>query len=79
MARLGAARDRIEDRPLFYHERVRAGYLAAANIQAGISGPAGESSSVYPAPIVLIDATADSETVFKRIQQAVLEVVQKRG
>jgi dTMP kinase len=79
MARLGAARDRIEDRPLFYHERVRAGYLAAANIQAGISGPAGESASVYPAPIVLIDATADSETVFKRIQQAVLEVVQKRG
>ena len=30
MARVGPARDRIEDRPLFYHERVRAGYLAAA-------------------------------------------------
>ena len=30
LARVGAARDRIEDRPLFYRERVRAGYLAAA-------------------------------------------------
>ena len=79
MARLGAARDRIEDRPLFYHERVRAGYLAAAHVGAGISGGAAESSSVYPAPIVLIDASADSDTVFKRIQQAVLEAVQKRG
>ena len=29
-ARVGPPRDRIEDRPLFYHERVRAGYLAAA-------------------------------------------------
>jgi dTMP kinase len=29
-ARVGPARDRIEDRPLFYRERVRAGYLAAA-------------------------------------------------
>jgi dTMP kinase len=79
MARLGGARDRIEDRPLFYHERVRAGYLAAANVQAGISGDAGENSSVYPAPIVLIDASADSDTVFNRIQHAVLEVVKERG
>jgi dTMP kinase len=79
MARLGGARDRIEDRPLFYHERVRAGYLAAANVGAGISGDAGENSSVYPAPIVLIDASADSDTVFNRIQHAVLEVVSQRG
>ncbi len=79
MERLGGARDRIEDRPLFYHERVRAGYLAAANVQAGISGDAGENSSVYPAPIVLIDASADSDTVFNRIQHAVLEVVSQRG
>ncbi len=28
--RIGPGRDRIEDRPLFYRERVRAGYLAAA-------------------------------------------------
>ena len=34
MARMGGARDRIEDRPLFYHERVRAGYLAAAKGQS---------------------------------------------
>ena len=29
--RLSRPRDRIENRPLFYHERVRAGYLAAAH------------------------------------------------
>ena len=79
MARIGAARDRIEDRPLFYHERVRAGYLAAAQARSGASGAAGRGSSVYPAPIVLIDASADSDTVFKRIQHAVEQALSSRG
>jgi dTMP kinase len=79
MARIGAPRDRIEDRPLFYHERVRAGYLAAAEAegQPGDQGPAG--SPVYPAPIVVIQATGDSDTVFKRIQQAVAQALSSRG
>jgi dTMP kinase len=71
LARLGSARDRIEDRPLFYRERVRAGFLAAARTGSETSGQNGESSSVYPAPIVLIDASTDPDTVFKRIQQEV--------
>jgi dTMP kinase len=70
--RLGAARDRIEDRPLFYHERVRAGYLAAAKGESEASTEQSESAaSFYPAPIVLIDASVDSETVFKRVQRVV--------
>jgi len=66
-ARVGPARDRIEERPLFYHERVRAGYLGAAQHQpdADPQDPAG--STCYPAPIVLIDASVDSESVFERI------------
>jgi dTMP kinase len=72
MARMGGARDRIEDRPLFYHERVRAGYLAAAKGQSETSAEPSESgASFYPAPIALIDASVDSETVFKRVQRVV--------
>jgi dTMP kinase len=79
LARLGADRDRIEERPLFYHERVRAGFLAAARGQSGTSGDGADSPSVYPAPIVLIDASADPDTVFKRIQQAVEQALSRRG
>ena len=79
LARLGTARDRIEDRPLFYHERVRAGYLAAAQDQAGGPGDATTVYPVYPVPIVLIDASADSDTVFKRIQHAVERALSQRG
>lgn len=52
-ARIGPARDRIEDRPDDYRQRVREGYLAAA--------------SSWPAPILVIDATADPDLVFTRI------------
>jgi dTMP kinase len=54
-ARVGAARDRIEDRPDDYQRRVRAGFLRAV----------GDPS--YPAPIVVIDAGVDPDTVFTRI------------
>jgi dTMP kinase len=77
MARIGAPRDRIEDRPLFYHERVRAGYLAVAQSQAGQAGEGGAGASVYPAPIVLVDASADPDTVFLRIQRAVEEALSR--
>jgi dTMP kinase len=77
MARIGTPRDRIEDRPLFYHERVRAGYLAAARSREEQSGEGGVSSSVYTAPIVVVDASADSDTVFERIQRAVLAALSR--
>jgi dTMP kinase len=80
MARIGAPRDRIEDRPLFYHERVRAGYLSAAGAQAGQPGDAlAGGSPVYPAPIVLVEASGDSDTVYKRIQYAVAQALSSRG
>ena len=63
--RVGAARDRIEDRPETYHDRVRAGFLQAA--RDGRDG----SCPYYPAPIVVIDASADPETVSDRIRSEV--------
>jgi dTMP kinase len=84
-ARIGAPRDRLEDRPLFYHERVRAGFLAAARAAAAEGGAAQNGSEdagpvragcpFYPAPVVLIDAAADAETVFTRIQREVERVL----
>jgi dTMP kinase len=60
--RVGGARDRIEDRPAEYHARVREGFLRAA----------GESPCpFYPAPIVVIDASAAPEVVAGRIQSEV--------
>jgi dTMP kinase len=70
-ARVGAARDRIEERPATYHDRVRHGYLDAACGGPGRTDP----SSFYPAPVVLIDASADSDTVFQRIQSEVGRVL----
>jgi dTMP kinase len=70
-ARVGPARDRIEERPLFYHERVRAGYLGVAQAQRDVDPNRPAGSTCYPAPIALIDASLESETVFARIQAAV--------
>jgi dTMP kinase len=79
-ARVGSARDRIEDRPLFYRERVRAGYLAAARGESdpGATVEEPRSCPYYPAPIVLIDASNDPDTVFKEIQREVLRVLANR-
>ncbi len=69
--RVGAARDRIEDRPASYQERVREGYLEAAT-----AGPAsGGLSSLYPAPIVLVDASAPPDAVFEAIKNEVERVL----
>lgn len=65
-SRAGGARDRIEDRPDLYHERVRQGFLAAYE-QAGNPG----GCLYYPAPIALVDSTAEPQTVFNRIQSEV--------
>jgi dTMP kinase len=69
--RVGPARDRIEDRPAPYHERVRQGYRDAARDGNGPEAP----PSFYPAPIALIDASADPETVFERVQNEVERVL----
>src|SRR4051812_40519467 len=59
--RVGAARDRIEDRPAAYHAKVREGFLQAAAAPGG----------TYPAPIVVVDATAEPAVVAARIQSEV--------
>jgi dTMP kinase len=64
-ARIGPARDRIEDRPDDYHARVRDGFLRAARAAQDSGCP------YYPAPIVVIDAMADPDTVFERIRSEV--------
>jgi dTMP kinase len=65
--RVGPARDRIEDRPADYHERVRHGYREVAG--------GGGLASLYPAPIVLIDATAGPDAVSGSIQSEVERVL----
>lgn len=67
--RVGSARDRIEDRPSDYQERVRAGYLEATK------PPRRGKSRLYPAPISLVDATADPDTVFALIRREVMRVL----
>jgi dTMP kinase len=62
--RVGPARDRIEDRPADYQERVREGYLRAAR-----------GSPLYPAPVALVDTTSDPDTVFKLISREVMLVL----
>jgi len=74
-ARVGAARDRIEDRPLFYRERVRAGYLAAAGGEARDGAQAPGGCPYYPAPIVLIDSSPDPDAVFERVKSEVERVL----
>jgi dTMP kinase len=75
LARIGPARDRIEDRPAEYQRQVRAGFLAAA---ADHEGPAG-LCRYYPAPLVLIDAQNDSQVVFEVIQSEVERVLALRS
>jgi dTMP kinase len=63
--RVGPARDRMEDRPASYHAEVREGFLRAAH--EGRDRPC----PYYPAPIVVVDASADPEVVAGRIQSEV--------
>ena len=48
-ARVGAARDRMEDRPDAFREKVRAGFLRLAEM--------------YPSPIIVVDGAADADAV----------------
>jgi dTMP kinase len=70
-ARVGAARDRIEDRPAEYQRQVRAGFIDAARAH---DGP-GCLCPYYPAPLVLIDALGDPDAVFLKIKSEVQRVL----
>lgn len=72
--RSGGARDRIEDRPELYHDRVRDGFLEALSAQQTPGG-----CSYYPAPMVLIDASAEPQMVFNRIQREVTSALGLRS
>jgi len=56
-SRVVAARDRMEDRPDEFRERVRAGFLEAA--------------TSYPAPVVVVDGSADQDAVAARLRSEV--------
>jgi dTMP kinase len=73
LARTGGRRDRIEDRPEAYQAKVRDGFLSAF-ASAAQSGPDGRCP-YYPAPLVVIDASGDSEWVFGQIQREVARVL----
>ncbi len=64
-ARVGAARDRIEDRPESYHAAVRAGFAHAAELAKR------GACSYYPAPLVVVDASAGPDAVAERIRSEV--------
>jgi len=64
-ARVGGSRDRIEDRPPAYHARVREGFLrASAEAAAG-------ACAYYPAPLAVIDASADPAAVAELLRSEV--------
>ena len=65
LARVRRARDRIEQRPIEYHERVRQNYLAQA--------------AADPAHYRVIDASRDPEAVHEQVWNAVAPLVGGRG
>jgi dTMP kinase len=64
-SRVGAPRDRIEDRSDAYRTRVREGFL--------------EASKSYPAPIVVIDASDTMEAVSDRLKSEVKRALAERA
>jgi dTMP kinase len=68
-ARVGPARDRMEDRPAEYQERVRAGFLDAA--RAAAAG----GCSYYPAPVAVVDGASDADAVAAAIRSEVQRVL----
>jgi dTMP kinase len=64
-ARVGPPRDRMEDRPAAFRQRVREGYLHAVEW--------------YGAPVAVIDGAADPDTVAARLQAEVQRVLAERA
>ncbi len=69
-ARMGAVRDRIEQRSEEYHDRVRRGFLETGSYAAKPEG-----CWYFPAPIALIEGEDEPESVFARIQKEVGNVL----
>jgi dTMP kinase len=63
-ARVGAPRDRMEDRPDAFRARVREGFLKAAE--------------TYPRPIAVIDGTAEPEAVAAQLRDEVTRALALR-
>lgn len=63
-SRIGAPRDRMEDRVAASRDAVRLGFLSAAE--------------VYPAPLKILDASHEPDAIAARIQQEVSDVLAKR-
>lgn len=63
-ARVGEARDRIEDRPDDFRDAVRRGFLRA--------------SETYPAPLILIDGSGDAEAIASQIRSEVARALGSR-
>jgi dTMP kinase len=70
-ARVGPARDRIEDRTAEYQRLVRAGFIDAVRAHDGPGG----FCQYYPAPLVLIEALGDPDAVFLKIKSEVQRVL----
>ncbi len=65
--RIGASRDRLEDRPESYHAQVAKGYLDALLLMS--DGP--EGCTYYPSPMAAIDAGEEAEAVARQIRKEV--------
>lgn len=64
-ARVGPARDRIEDRPDDFHAKVREGFRRAVQDGRAARCP------YYPSHLSIVDASADPDTVSARIRSEV--------
>ncbi len=65
--RIGASRDRLEDRPESYHSQVWKGFMDAIVLM--LSGP--EGCPYYPSPMAMIDADKDADDVARQIRKEV--------
>jgi dTMP kinase len=65
--RIGASRDRLEDRPEGYHDLVSRGFEEALKLMK--AGP--EGCTYYPSPMTPIDASKDADDVAQQIRKAV--------
>ena len=73
--RIGASRDRLEDRPETYHAQVVKGYADALLLMS--DGP--EGCPYYPSPMAAIDASADADAVALQIRKEVANALASRS
>jgi dTMP kinase len=68
--RIGASRDRLEDRADDYHDLVNRGFQEALTLMR-----TGEGCTYYPSPMTPIDASKDADDVAQQIRKAVEDVL----